>query len=150
MELDIDNLRRELDAIEEQYKIRSKVAQLEAAVAAERALVQDLEAQLAGVRAALRLPPAGEEEEEEEESSSSSSSSTDEDRLTVRGPKKQKKNLERPFVCGQCDSDFSARQYLVRHQNLTGHGGSPYSCPGCGEGFTTGILLARHRTKEEH
>jgi predicted RNA-binding Zn-ribbon protein involved in translation (DUF1610 family) len=136
MERDILTLRQELDAIEEQYRVQSKVAELEATLATERAAVQALVDKLAGIKRLLGLPP-----DDGKEDSDPSSTNEDEVHLVVRGPKHQ---------CADCAKTFSARQYLVRHQNLTGHGGSPYTCPQCHEGFTTQGHLARHLTKEEH
>jgi predicted RNA-binding Zn-ribbon protein involved in translation (DUF1610 family) len=149
MERDILRLRQELDAIEEQYMVQSKVASLEASLARERTNVQDLEDKLAGIRRLLGLPPDDDAPDADEKSASSTSSVNGE--LDEDGPKKRSSPTpQRPFVCPQCGDDYSARQYLVRHQNLTGHGGSPYTCPQCHEGFTTQGHLARHLTKEEH
>jgi uncharacterized C2H2 Zn-finger protein len=132
MERELLTLRHELDALDEQCAAQTKVAELEAAIAAERDLVQDLEDKVAGIKRLLGLPLDDGDGDDDP-------SSTNEDE--VRGP---------THKCPECAKTFSAQQYLVRHRNLTGHGGSPYVCPRCHEGFTTQLHLARHQTKEEH
>jgi uncharacterized C2H2 Zn-finger protein len=155
MEPDLHALRQELNAIEEHYETKFQITQFETAIASERAIVQDMEDKIWGIRRLLGLP----DQDEESSSSSSSSSSTssiDDDgvdesveKLKVRGPKRPV-NKDRPYLCPKCGLDFNAYKYLARHQNQTGHGGSPYSCPKCGEGFRSERDLQRHQTKEEH
>lgn len=146
---DLHALRAELNAIEDHYETKFKITQLEAAIAAERAIVQDMEGKVEAIRRLLGLP----EQDDEEPSSSSSFSSThsidDLEQLKVRGPKRPV-NPNRPFLCPKCGQDFTSFQYLARHQNQTGHGGSPYSCPKCGEGFRREVDMKRHQIKEEH
>jgi len=149
---DLHALREELNAIEDHYETKFQITQLEVAVGAERALVQDMEGKVEAIRRLLGLP---EQDDEEPSSSFSSTHSIDEDpdasveKLKVRGPKRPV-NPDRPFLCPKCGQDFSEFKYLTRHRNKTGHGGSSYSCPKCGEGFRREVDMKRHQTKEEH